>query len=45
MSKTSSRKWQLKYPEKYQAQRLVQKAIRKGILIRGNCEVCCKKQP
>lgn len=39
---SSSRRWQLKYPEKYQAQRAAQKAIRNGLLIRGNCEECGK---
>lgn len=43
MSKSSSsRRWQLKYPEKYQAQRAAQKAIRNGLLIRENCEICNK---
>ena len=36
----SSRRWQLKYPEKYQAQRAAQKAIRNGVLVRKPCEKC-----
>ena len=39
---SSSRRWQLKYPEKYQAQRKVQNAIQTGKLIRGNCKICNK---
>lgn len=39
---SSSRRWQLKYPEKYQAQRAVHKAINNGTLVRGNCEKCNK---
>jgi len=37
---SSSRRWQLKYPDKYQAQRKVQNAIQTGKIIRGNCKEC-----
>jgi len=30
----------LRYPEKEQARRIVQAAVRSGFLVKGNCEVC-----
>src|SRR5205814_1321030 len=34
------RKWRLRYPDKYRAHRILNNAIRDGLVVRGCCEVC-----